>query len=88
MVSSYDEILKRIRVTLLDDLTALVLMTDGVSDPMFETDRDLADPARWDTFWGEIEPHLTGVAPDVRLLGWLDFWSQGNHDDRTIAVLW
>ncbi|MGH8591637.1 MAG: PP2C family serine/threonine-protein phosphatase [Gammaproteobacteria bacterium] len=88
MVSSYDEILKRIRVTLLPDLTALVLMTDGVSDPIFETDRNLADPARWDTFWGEIEPHLTDVAPDVRLLGWLDFWSQGNHDDRTIAVLW
>lgn len=88
MVSSYDEILKRIRVTLLDDLTALVLMTDGVSDPMFETDRNLADPARWDTFWGEIEPHLTDAAPDVGLLGWLDFWSPGNHDDRTIAVLW
>ena len=23
-----------------------------------------------------------------QLLGWLDFWSPGNHDDRTIAILY
>jgi hypothetical protein len=22
-----------------------------------------------------------------QLLKWLDFWSKGNHDDRTIAIL-
>lgn len=88
MVSSYDEILKRIRVTLLPGLTALVLMTDGVSDPKFETDRNMEDLSRWDAFWGEVEPLLADDAPDDRLLAWLDFWSQGNHDDRTIAVLW
>ncbi len=88
VVCSCDGIRKRIRVTLLPDLTALVLMTDGVSDPMFETDRNLADRERWDSFWREIEPLLIADAPDLRLLDWLDFWSPGNHDDRTIAVLW
>lgn len=88
MVSSYDEILKRIRVALLPDLTALVLMTDGVSDPKFETDRNLEDLSWWDAFWREVEPLLANDASDDRLLEWLDFWSRGNHDDRTIAVLW
>ena len=23
-----------------------------------------------------------------QLLQWLDFWSPGNHDDRTIAILY
>lgn len=23
-----------------------------------------------------------------QLLDWLDFWSPGNHDDRTIAILY
>lgn len=23
-----------------------------------------------------------------QLLNWLDFWSPGNHDDRTIAILY
>jgi hypothetical protein len=23
-----------------------------------------------------------------KLLNWLDFWSPGNHDDRTIAILY
>lgn len=88
MVSSGDEIMKRLCFSVVPDFTALVLMTDGISDPKFETDRNLADLGRWDTFWGEIEPLLRDDTPGDRLLDWLDFWSQGNHDDRTIAVLW
>ncbi len=88
IVQTGDAIVKRIRVTLVPDFTAMVLMTDGISDARFETDRDLHDAACWDRFWGEIEPLLADSAPSDRLLEWLDFWSAGNHDDRTIAVLW
>ena len=71
----------------------LFLMTDGVSDPFFETDNLLKNPAEWDIFqteqmaslglFGEAGEAAAGAAAG-RLLG---FWSVGNHDDRTIAVL-
>ena len=74
----------------------LFLMTDGVSDPFFETDNLLRSPAEWDKFEsGEIAPRNLFANPgeneaeaaSQRLLEWLSFWSVGNHDDRTIAVL-
>lgn len=88
LLSSNEEINRRLRVAVVPDLTALVLMTDGVSDPKFDTERNLADPAWWARLWGELEPCLAAEGAEARLLEWLDFWSQGNHDDRTIALLW
>jgi len=80
----------RIYITLVEDFTALVLATDGVSDPYFETDHDLHDLACWDRLWAEIGPLACG--PDSRrasqrLLEWMDFKAPGNHDDRTLALL-
>jgi len=88
---------KRISFKLVDDLTALILMTDGVTDPKFQTDANLARIEKWDELWDD----LNGKNPDGAaagfdkapeetekgLLAWLDFWSPGNHDDRTIAIL-
>jgi serine/threonine protein phosphatase PrpC len=88
LMRSGEEVMKRINITLLPELTALVLMTDGITDPKFETDRNLERRERWDAFWQEVEPLLADESPDQRLLEWLDFWSPGNHDDRTIALLW
>ena len=65
----------------------LILMTDGVSDPKFETDAGLKNPALWQALWQELKTPLADSAPDSALLDWLDFWSRGNHDDRTIALL-
>jgi hypothetical protein len=67
-----------------DQLTALVLMTDGVSDPRFETDARLARPDDWHALWRDLAPAVAGA--EQGLLAWLDFWSPGNHDDRTIAL--
>ena len=75
-------------------------MTDGVSDPMFETDRNLNDYAKWEEFYARLrggfpDDGIEGVdlsddneAAKDQLLRWLDFWSPGNHDDRTIAILY
>lgn len=91
---------KRLRMAIVPDFTALFLMSDGVSDPMFETDRNLNDYARWEEFHHRLltgfpEDGIGGVdlsddneAAKDQLLGWLDFWSPGNHDDRTIAILY
>lgn len=95
-----DVISKRLRMTIVPDFTALFLMSDGVSDPMFETDKNLNDPLKWKEFYEKIkngfpEDGIGGVDlidnnenSKQQLLQWLDFWSPGNHDDRTIAILY
>lgn len=87
---------KRLRFRIVDDFTALMLMTDGVSDPWFETDSNLNNPEKWQKFYQEIQDnkeHPVLLDDDneqaaQQLLDWLDFWSPGNHDDRTIAILY
>lgn len=90
----------RLRMMIEPDFNQLVLMTDGVSDPMFETDRNLNSPAEWQKLMDRLangfpDDGVPGV--DIsddneetagQLLRWLDFWSPGNHDDRTIAILY
>lgn len=78
----------------------LALMTDGVSDAFFGTDAMLKDASAWDDFAlkaadvdeGErtlknIFGENDGEAGARMLLDWLGFWSRGNHDDRTLAIL-
>ncbi len=79
----------RISVGKWNDVSHLILMTDGVSDPLFETDNGLRNDEKWTRLVNELSPVLAdaSMAPD-RLCDWLNFFSTGNHDDRTIAVLW
>ena len=80
----------------IPDFKCAFSMSDGVSDPMFETDNNLKDPRKWADFWNNLKN-----SPDnpihfdrrdettmAELLAWLDFWSTGNHDDRTLTVLY
>jgi len=76
----------RTRFVLVEDLTALLLVSDGVSDPWFETDAQLASINKWDAFWSELIA-ADAIATEEKLLAWLDFWSSGNHDDRTIVLV-
>lgn len=87
----------RIRFKIVENFTALILMTDGITDPKFQTDANLNRIEKWDELWDD----LSGLNPDdckvdfsahnpsveIQLMSWLDFWSPGNHDDRTIAIL-
>lgn len=84
---------QRLRFNIVNDFTALFLMSDGVSDPKFETDANLNNPAKWDELWDDLKQNGVDLTDDNeaakdQLLGWLDFWSPGNHDDRTIAILY
>ena len=95
-----DIVARRMRIAIEPDFTALLLMTDGVSDPMFETDKRLNDFNAWKEFFDRLrngfpDDGIEGVDlsdnnEDAKgqLLAWLKFWSPGNHDDRTIAILY
>jgi len=88
----------RTRFEIVEDFTAIILMTDGVTDPKFETDANLFKIEKWNALWDDLngnnEDNLkVGFTDDneksaEQLLRWLDFWSKGNHDDRTIAILY
>lgn len=95
--SSSESIYKRLRFDIVLDFTALILMTDGVTDPKFETDANLNRVEKWNELWedlnGKNDENIKVEFTDdneesaEQLLRWLDFWSRGNHDDRTIAIL-
>jgi hypothetical protein len=83
---------RRIRFDVIDSFDAVILMTDGITDPKFETDNNLNSQAKWNELWADItkevsfEKRNTCVADE--LLKWMDFWSPGNHDDRTMIVMY
>lgn len=82
---------QRLHVALVPDFHALVLMTDGITDPLFPTEVSLGDKDVWLDFWTELWKQAQ-ITPDNaqasdELLKWSDFYSKGNHDDRTIALL-
>jgi serine/threonine protein phosphatase PrpC len=92
---------RRARYTFADDFGALILVTDGVTDPFFPSEKRVLDEAEWRKFWTETLPTgdedappcpelFDGSPPEVQaaaLRRWLDFWSKGNHDDRTILIV-
>ena len=91
-------IYKRLRFELAPDFTALMLMTDGVSDAKFETDANLNNIEKWDALWNDIQGEnedkckveLTddNSESQYQLMQWLNFYTKSNHDDRTIAILY
>ncbi len=82
------ELMRRLRVDCVATLNALALMTDGVSDAKFATLANLRNPEMWSNLGTEIFPLVRGPNPREGLLAWLQFWSQGNHDDRTLAIMY
>jgi len=87
----------RFSFKLLDDFSYLFLMSDGIYDPKFVVESALPNIEKWREFLAD----LAGNNPDgikVELSAgnshieqqfseWMDFWSPGNHDDRTLAIV-
>lgn len=86
-----DELLKRLKFSMATDFAGLYLMTDGISDPYFQTDKGMEMPERWAQLIQDIEDEAALSQRDSdsarRLVSWLDFWSKGEHDDRTLAAI-
>lgn len=82
-----ESLMQRLRINLAPDLKAVILMSDGVSDAKFSALDNLRSQSHWADFWFDLGQPLASADPGRSLLEWLQFWSQGNHDDRTIAVM-
>lgn len=78
---------ERVNVQFIDKPTSIMLMTDGVSDPYFETDNGLKNKTLWDKLWFDVKPTIEMKSSSSELLNWLDFFTPGHHDDRTIAIM-
>ncbi|MDR1055210.1 MAG: protein phosphatase 2C domain-containing protein [Prevotellaceae bacterium] len=88
-----NEIYRRLRFDIVkEDFTSVILMTDGITDPKFDTDANLNKIEKWNDLWADLSSEVNFDARNDetagQLLKWLDFWSPGNHDDRTIAILY
>nr|WP_315026880.1 PP2C family serine/threonine-protein phosphatase [uncultured Chryseobacterium sp.] len=92
-----DRIVSRFGITCVDNFSHLVLMTDGIYDPKFVTENKLEDLETWKIFFNDLkgnnDDHLkvdftNDTEIDRQLLHWCDFWSRGNHDDRTLAIIY
>ncbi|RIY37554.1 hypothetical protein CKY20_02315 [Capnocytophaga canis] len=81
----------------IENFSKLFLMTDGIYDPKFVVESKLE---YWDT-WKNFLLDIDGQNEDktkvdftneteikYQLLKWMDFWSKGNHDDRTLAIIY
>ena len=92
---AWTELQNRAKSARVNDFRFVFSMTDGVSDPMFETDNNLCSAEKWLDFVNSLtktseDPiHLDRDNPSIadELLKWLDFWSKGNYDDRTLTIL-
>ncbi|MBY0445692.1 MAG: protein phosphatase 2C domain-containing protein [Burkholderiales bacterium] len=83
-----DRFAQRVKIGRYSDISAVILMSDGISDPKFETDKGLASGDKWDALWDEIAPCLAADNPEQSLLDWMGFFVPGHHDDRSMALLW
>jgi serine/threonine protein phosphatase PrpC len=90
-------LMSRINFKIIDDFSYLLLMTDGIYDPKFVVEANLDKTEKWKEFIEDLkgtnadklsvvfEPNNNEIAN--QLSAWMNFWSAGNHDDRTLAIV-
>lgn len=96
-IFSSDKFGTRFGLKLVDDFSYLMLMTDGIYDPKFVVEANLDKIEKWQEFLRDLEgcndekkavvfrSENTEIAKELST--WMDFWSPGNHDDRTLAII-
>lgn len=80
------------------DFSYLFMMTDGIYDPKFVVEANLEKQEKWLDFINDLEgdnednieikfdDDISKAENDLNK--WIDFWSKGNHDDRTLAIVY
>jgi len=96
-IFSRPDMVDRFGINCFPDFSKLILMTDGIYDPKFVVESKLENLESWKNFLrdldGENEENtkvdfLEDQNIEMQLSNWMDFWSKGNHDDRTLAVIY
>lgn len=87
----------RFNLKILPDFSYLFLMTDGIYDPKFVVEANLQKHEKWVEFINDLQGEnedntkvdLSSASEEAshQLSKWMDFWSAGNHDDRTLAII-
>jgi hypothetical protein len=82
---------------LLNDFSYVILMSDGIYDPKFVVEANLPNIEKWKEFLADlqgknddgakVELQADNPAIKEQFSRWMDFWSPGNHDDRTLAIV-
>jgi hypothetical protein len=93
-----DKFSTRFGFKLIDDFSYLMLMTDGIYDPKFIVEANLEKIEKWNEFLEDLKgKNEDGIKVDFdkenleitnQISTWMDFWSPGNHDDRTLAIIY
>jgi hypothetical protein len=88
----------RFNFQIFPDFSYIFLMTDGIYDPKFVVEANLEKDEKWVDFLADLEgnnPEKIKVnfnyennEIEQELSKWMDFWSTGNHDDRTLAIIY
>lgn len=87
----------RFGIHCFEDFSKLFLMTDGIYDPKFLVESKLENIENWKEFLKDLNGENEELAKvdfeedsniEEQLLYWMDFWSKGNHDDRTLAIIY
>ncbi|MNT76273.1 hypothetical protein D3C72_2152610 [compost metagenome] len=73
-------------------------MTDGIYDPKFVVEANLEKIEKWNEFLSDLKGNnedrskvdfeYENADIATQLSTWMDFWSPGNHDDRTLAIIY
>lgn len=95
--STEHPMVSRFNFKIVPDFSYLFLMTDGIYDPKFVVEANLEKSEKWIEFIDDlngknedcIKVDLTYENEELKeqLSSWMDFWSPGNHDDRTLAIV-
>lgn len=92
-----DKFPTRFGFTSIEDFSYLILMTDGIYDAKFVVESNLEKLEKWNEFIADLkgnnddkcsidfDPDNSEIADQLNQ--WMDFWSPGNHDDRTLAIV-
>ncbi|MDG1276477.1 MAG: PP2C family serine/threonine-protein phosphatase [Algoriphagus sp.] len=88
----------RFNFQIVTDFSYLFLMTDGIYDPKFVVEANLEKNGKWIEFMEDLQGNnednlkvdfdYSNTEISNQLSNWMDFWSQGNHDDRTLAIVY
>jgi hypothetical protein len=75
---------QRFHMVCLPEFFGAIAMTDGITDPKFPSDASYSEPSQWGILWKDLG---SGLSSSENLLEWMNFFSPGNHDDRTLVAV-